>query len=273
VAVALRVRVRVLCSEASKAKEFAVLTGFGVYHGQLNLTAGAASENVVSKAKIQRYPASTGDGASKDVPSVSEVPLAIGITDFHFLLLYPARLLALSKINGDIVFEQGFKERFGEMRGMVVDPQPPAGMHPLIWVFSSRCVALPAAVRAADDLGIIMRRSWLVVVMVMVLVLVPLLVLPLRLSCSFVYQLEVRQESRDVWKLYLTMASDKGVRHFKAALDYCSVCVRRNAASLSTLPCLHRSSSVVCPLVCVRRRRSERRCAQCTPSTCSPRVR
>ncbi len=47
---------------------------------------------------------------------------------------------AVSKVTGDVVFEQGFADRFGpgEMRGMVVDQGAPRGMHPLVWVFSSR---------------------------------------------------------------------------------------------------------------------------------------
>jgi hypothetical protein len=38
------------------------------------------------------------------------------------------------------MFEQGFTERHGEMRGMMVDACPPEDMYPLIWVFSQKCV-------------------------------------------------------------------------------------------------------------------------------------
>ena len=47
---------------------------------------------------------------------------------------------ALSKVTGDIVFEQGFADRFGpgEMRGMVVDVGAPSRYHPLVWVYSNK---------------------------------------------------------------------------------------------------------------------------------------
>ena len=41
------------------------------------------------------------------------------------------------------------------------------------------------------------------------------------------YQLEVRGEKRDVWKLYLGLAREKGSKHFATALEYASVCAAR----------------------------------------------
>ena len=60
------------------------------------------------------------------------------MSGYHFLLLYPTKLLALSKITGAITLEQGFSERYGEMRGMITDVNPPSEMYPLIWVFSNK---------------------------------------------------------------------------------------------------------------------------------------
>jgi hypothetical protein len=106
--------------------------GFGVYHGQLNFRGG---DNIVSKATIEKYPSPTPGAAQRDT-----LPIAIGITEFHFLLLFPTKLMALSKVTGAVMFEQGLPERVGELRGMVIDSNPPDDLYPLIWVFSSRCV-------------------------------------------------------------------------------------------------------------------------------------
>ena len=137
-------------------------------------------------AQIDPFPSATPGATSSDL-----VPIALAVTEFHFLLLFHTKLLvrgtplalrlavcddaaaafhlppsksqsrhprlpppscppsirrgvrcvqALSKVTGDIVFEQGFADRFGpgEMRGMVVDVGAPSRYHPLVWVYSNK---------------------------------------------------------------------------------------------------------------------------------------
>lgn len=122
-------------------------TGHGIYHGRMSFKSrGGAADKVVSGEKVWPYPAPV-PGA----PDTDRLPVSIGLTEFHFLLLFPSRLLAVSKLSGEVVFEQGFKERFGEMRGMVTDGCIPGSVVPFVWLFSSRygtavpcfhCVAL-----------------------------------------------------------------------------------------------------------------------------------
>ncbi len=67
-----------------------------------------------------------------------------------------------------------------------------------------------------------------------------LLVYPVLWVCPprCLYQLEVRAEGRDVWRLYLGLAKEKGAKHFGAALDYASVrmCTVCGAPSPSLAP-------------------------------------
>lgn len=108
-----------------------MLTGFGVYHGRFNFRSSGSGEKVITGEHMIPYPSSGPGGPS-------EIPVAISLTEFHLLLLYPSKILALSTLNNEIVFEQGFKERFGEMRGMVTDGYAPGSVYPLIWLFSNR---------------------------------------------------------------------------------------------------------------------------------------
>jgi hypothetical protein len=133
---------------------FAMLTGYGVYAGRLALGgsvpaptgAGAAADVVMLDAKMVAYPApqpqqqpqqqqqqqqqpdgveggarSRSKGASGE--ATAEVPLGLAITEFHFLLLYRQRLIALSRVSYGVVFEQALPEdKYGTMRAIVTDP-------------------------------------------------------------------------------------------------------------------------------------------------------
>jgi hypothetical protein len=109
-----------------------------VYFGRLSFKSKSSGEKIVTGERMIPYP-SQSTAASASSSGVPDAPVAISMTEFHILLLYPSKLLAICKLNQEIVFEQGFKERFGEMRGMVTDAGPPGSPYPLIWLFSNRC--------------------------------------------------------------------------------------------------------------------------------------
>ena len=44
--------------------------------------------------------------SDKRVSPPSQVPLSITVTDFHYLLLYPDRLLAISRLNEQVTYEE-----------------------------------------------------------------------------------------------------------------------------------------------------------------------
>jgi hypothetical protein len=108
----------------------------------------------VAGEKVVPYPAATTSAAPGSAGK-AEVPVAISLTEFHYLLLYPSKLLAISKLSGEVVFEQGFKERFGEMRGMVTDPCSPGSTMPVVWLFSNRHVAVFAFATTAQLLFVL----------------------------------------------------------------------------------------------------------------------
>lgn len=107
-----------------------------MYFGRLSFKSKSGGEKIVAGERMIPYPSQSMAASSTATP---EPPVAISMTEFHVLMLYPSKLLAISKLNQEIVFEQGFKERFGEMRGMVTDAGPPGTQYPLIWLFSNRC--------------------------------------------------------------------------------------------------------------------------------------
>lgn len=109
-----------------------------MYHARLTFKSrSVGGDKIVAGEKVIPYPATAASTAA-GLPSKSEIPVAISLTEFHYLLLYPSKLLAISKLSGEVVFEQGFKERFGEMRGMVTDPCSPGNTMPVVWLFSNR---------------------------------------------------------------------------------------------------------------------------------------
>ena len=151
------------------------------------------------------YPSQSMAASSTAPP---EPPVAISMTEFHVLLLYPSKLLAISKLNQEIVFEQGVKERFGEMRGMVTDAGPPGTQYPLIWLFSNRCVTCNQRPNASALISLCRRG---------------------------VYQLNIQEEDRDVWKAYLYLARTKGGKLFDTALSFCKVWLLPMRAYRSTV--------------------------------------
>ncbi|KAF9362080.1 hypothetical protein BGX26_004165 [Mortierella sp. AD094] len=99
------------------AKSFAWLTGPGVYHG--NLIFGSQNDSVIDMPQLLPYPATRLD---PDTSAVSEVPIAIALTEFHFILLYRERVRAVNQLNDQIVFDELIPLRAKEeVLGMSVD--------------------------------------------------------------------------------------------------------------------------------------------------------
>ncbi|OCT66404.1 hypothetical protein XELAEV_18042658mg [Xenopus laevis] len=79
-------------------------------------------------------------GTAQDVqvweyPSSAEKPMSIVLTQFHFLLLLPDRIKAICILNGQVVFEDIFTEKFGPLKKMLKDPN--IGQ---IWIHTERAV-------------------------------------------------------------------------------------------------------------------------------------
>eukprot|EP01104_Vermistella_antarctica_P010093 TRINITY_DN2663_c0_g1_i4.p1 TRINITY_DN2663_c0_g1~~TRINITY_DN2663_c0_g1_i4.p1 ORF type:complete len:947 (-),score=277.56 TRINITY_DN2663_c0_g1_i4:38-2878(-) len=126
----------------SIAQSFAWLADPGIYHGDLVF----GSQN-------------TGDAVMTETQLISDQvapkPLSLVLTEFHFLLLYPDRFIAISRLSGEVV--QSIRlpvsgKDTGRVCGMTHDPQ-----NNTVWVFSEYSV----------------------------------------------WEVEVNEENRDVWELYL----------------------------------------------------------------------
>lgn len=87
-------------SSGGWANSFSILTGVGVYHGNLAMASQSAGDNVIVEYGLVNYPSAPG-GADD-----GEAPLAMAISEFHYLLLYPTRLVAVSKLSEEPVFER-----------------------------------------------------------------------------------------------------------------------------------------------------------------------
>ncbi|KAM8920736.1 vacuolar protein sorting-associated protein 18 homolog [Pelodytes ibericus] len=99
---------------------FAWMMGNGVLYGNVEFS---KPDSVLTDVQVWEY------------SSANERPLAIVLTQFHFLLLLPDRVKAICILNGQVVFEDIFTEKFGPLRKMVKDPA--LGQ---IWIHTERAV-------------------------------------------------------------------------------------------------------------------------------------
>lgn len=99
---------------------FAWMMGNGVLYGNLDFT---RPDSVLTDVQVWEY------------PSNAEKPISIVITQFHFLLLLPDRVKAICTLNGQVVFEDIFTEKFGPLKRMVKDP-----IIGQIWIHTERAV-------------------------------------------------------------------------------------------------------------------------------------
>lgn len=133
-------------SNGSKhASALAWLTGPGVYHGLLSYPPDAtAGDSVIDSANLLPYPAiaiedesnanttkqrnrmstlSNGDDNDyRNGAPITEIPLSIALTEFHFILLYQDRVMAISSLDDQVVFEEALPLKANErVIGTAVD--------------------------------------------------------------------------------------------------------------------------------------------------------
>ncbi|KAI8370704.1 Pep3/Vps18/deep orange family-domain-containing protein [Radiomyces spectabilis] len=145
------------------AQTFAWLTGPGIYHGNLVFGSQNAGDSVIDNVQLLQYPARPTD----DMPGqlVTEIPISVALTEFHFILLYKDRVRAICQLNDKIVYEEMIPLNRGEtVRGMTVDD-----IKKEFWIYTSAAI----------------------------------------------YELGIKNEERDVWKLYLEK------KQYDTALQYC----------------------------------------------------
>ncbi|XP_018420875.1 PREDICTED: vacuolar protein sorting-associated protein 18 homolog [Nanorana parkeri] len=99
---------------------FAWMMGNGVLYGTLDFS---RPDSVLTDVQVWEYPSSV------------DKPMSIVLTQFHFLLLMPDRIKAICTLNGQVVFEDVFTEKFGPLKRMVKDP-----VLGQIWIHTERAV-------------------------------------------------------------------------------------------------------------------------------------
>lgn len=70
-----------------------------------------------------------------DIDISANKPISIVLTQFHFLLLLRDRVKAICTLNGEVVHEDVFPDKFGTLQRMIKDP-----VGGLVWIYTERTV-------------------------------------------------------------------------------------------------------------------------------------
>ncbi|KAJ8007352.1 hypothetical protein DPEC_G00116630 [Dallia pectoralis] len=116
-------------------KAFAWMMGNGVLYGQLDYI---RLDSLLSDVQVWDY--------TPDIDFSFNKPISIVLTQFHFLLLLPDRVKAICTLNGQVVYEDIFPDKFGTLKKMIKDP---AGG--LIWIYTEKAVFRYHIQREARD--------------------------------------------------------------------------------------------------------------------------
>ncbi|XP_062858441.1 vacuolar protein sorting-associated protein 18 homolog isoform X3 [Trichomycterus rosablanca] len=108
----------------SSPKAFAWMMGNGVLYGQLDCV---RPDSLLSDLQVWEY--------TPDVDFADNKPVSIVLTQFHFLLLMPDRVKAVCTLNGQVVHEDVFPDKFGALKKMIKDP-----VGGLVWIYTERAV-------------------------------------------------------------------------------------------------------------------------------------
>ncbi|GFR83888.1 vacuolar protein sorting-associated protein 18 homolog [Elysia marginata] len=110
-----------------QALKFAWMTGPGLYYGDINVKGSAGPNSILSNAKLMPY--------RRDGEDRSNKPLAMVLTEFHMLVLYPDSMKAICSLNEEMVFDDVYPEWLGKLKGICKD-----AIRGTIWTFTSNCV-------------------------------------------------------------------------------------------------------------------------------------
>ncbi|CAB1339814.1 unnamed protein product [Coregonus sp. 'balchen'] len=116
-------------------KAFAWMMGNGVLYGQLDYV---RLDSLLSDVQVWDY--------TPDIDFSFNKPISIVLTQFHFLLLLPDRVKAICTLNGQVVYEDVFPDKFGTLKKMIKDP---AGG--LVWIYTEKAVFRYHIQREARD--------------------------------------------------------------------------------------------------------------------------
>ncbi|TCD69964.1 hypothetical protein EIP91_005553 [Steccherinum ochraceum] len=154
----------------SLPKGIAWMTAPGIYHGTLNFD--SPTDDLIDGAQLLPYP-SFGESSSPPSNPQSGPPASMALTEFHFVLLYRDRVIGISTLNEELVYEDILPLKGNEsIRGITADP-----IRKTFWVYTDQSL----------------------------------------------YELSVRNEDRDVWKILLSKGK------YDAALQYAKTAGQRDS--------------------------------------------
>uniref|UniRef100_F6ZGD4 Vacuolar protein sorting-associated protein 18 homolog n=1 Tax=Ciona intestinalis TaxID=7719 RepID=F6ZGD4_CIOIN len=122
--------------------QFAWMTAEGVYIGEIKLpsmvetSTSIQQRSLITNARLVHYP---------DTDNSGEV-LNIVLTEFHLLLLYSDRLKVICSLNEQLIFEDVYSSRYGQLRGLVKDPAQGT-----IWAYTDGAVFKYKVVKESRD--------------------------------------------------------------------------------------------------------------------------
>ncbi|TMW64247.1 hypothetical protein Poli38472_012869 [Pythium oligandrum] len=114
--------------ERERAKCFGLLTSEGVLYGDLSFGSKSTVDNITTGPYMLAYPGKPEGSSRSWAP-----PIALAVTQYHVILLFPRFLQVISKLNNVVVLEEQFDSRVGNVHGISVDPT-----YNSVWVHSDR---------------------------------------------------------------------------------------------------------------------------------------
>ncbi len=103
--------------------------GPGIYFGVFDFN-NQSTDNVTKDSRLLPYPESGKEGSSGDVE-----PIAMTMTEFHVLLLFPDRMKVMCVLNEQLIDEDVYHARYGKILGICRDRT-----RGTIWTFTDQSV-------------------------------------------------------------------------------------------------------------------------------------
>ncbi|XP_078486293.1 vacuolar protein sorting-associated protein 18 homolog [Ciona intestinalis] len=131
--------------------QFAWMTAEGVYIGEIKLpsmvetSTSIQQRSLITNARLVHYPDTAADNTNPFADNSGEV-LNIVLTEFHLLLLYSDRLKVICSLNEQLIFEDVYSSRYGQLRGLVKDPAQGT-----IWTYTDGAVFKYKVVKESRD--------------------------------------------------------------------------------------------------------------------------
>uniref|UniRef100_H2ZFS1 Vacuolar protein sorting-associated protein 18 homolog n=1 Tax=Ciona savignyi TaxID=51511 RepID=H2ZFS1_CIOSA len=135
----------------SVPSQFAWMTTPGIYVGDIKVpgslepSTSIHQRSLISNARLIPYPDTAGDSTNPFADQSGEV-LSIVLTEFHLLLVYSDRLKVVCSLNEQLIVDDVYTSRYGELLGLIKDPA-----HDTIWTYTERAVFRYKVVKESRD--------------------------------------------------------------------------------------------------------------------------